>query len=60
MTLIKEKHKKGQIMRIILIISLFSISVIMNNAYSYDAVIKDNRSRVTGYLDTDGDKKIFC
>lgn len=27
-----------------------------NLSFSYDAVIKDNRGRVTGYMDQDGDK----
>ena len=43
-------------MKIILIISLLFITAIINNVFSYDAVIKDNRGRVTGYMDTDGDK----
>ena len=43
-------------MKIIFIISLLFITATINNVFSYDAVIKDNRGRVTGYMDTDGDK----
>ncbi len=31
-------------------------TIFINTAFSYDAVIKDNRGRVKGYLDNNGDK----
>lgn len=34
-------------------------TVITNSVFSYDAVIKDNRGRITGYMDTKGDKTYF-
>ncbi|WP_198266739.1 hypothetical protein [sulfur-oxidizing endosymbiont of Gigantopelta aegis] len=36
-----------------------SITVLSYSVFSYDAVIKDNRGRVTGYMDTQGDKTYF-
>ena len=36
-----------------------TITILSNSVFSYDAVIKDNRGRVTGYMDTQGDKTYF-
>lgn len=35
---------------------LLALNVITNNTFSYDAVIKDTRGRVKGYLYTDANK----
>ena len=36
---------------------LFLISLILSNtSFAYDSVIKDNKGRITGYLDTQGDR----
>ena len=37
-------------------IFLLIITFLANTVFSYDAVIKDNRGRVKGYMDSDGDK----
>ncbi len=45
-------NKLDQFIMIIFII----ISLSANTVFSYDALIKDNRGRIKGYMDNDGDK----